>query len=282
MRFNRLTSYMGYRLSPLFAKAVYKEMRQREIRALPLKKFTELTGAPLNSCRLIAHRGLSGDNPENTAPAFEAAGRRGYYGIECDTYRSRDGVWVISHDPILDNIFNGTGRIIDRTCDELMQLRAVRGANVEKFPDLRICTLQTYVDICKKYGCLPVIEVKDARVGTMKSFYDFLVKNDLTQNAVIISFIAGNLKALHELDPSLTLWYLVNYIDRKHIRIAEACGCQGVDFSAAFNLCRPEWVRRLPKKGLSAACWTVDDRDSLCGLLAAGVEYMTTNSILPE
>jgi glycerophosphoryl diester phosphodiesterase len=36
--------------------------------------------------KYVAHRGQSMNAPENTIPAFELAGRSGFWGIECDTY----------------------------------------------------------------------------------------------------------------------------------------------------------------------------------------------------
>ena len=47
---------------------------------------------------LIAHRGFRAVAPENTLPAFEEAGKAGFTGAECDTYRTKDGVWVIDND----------------------------------------------------------------------------------------------------------------------------------------------------------------------------------------
>lgn len=40
--------------------------------------------------------------------------------------------------------------------------------------------------------------------------------NDLLKDAVIISFILDDLKELHDIDPTLNMWYLVNYLDSKH------------------------------------------------------------------
>ena len=48
--------------------------------------------------QVIAHRGLSGIETENTNAAFVAAGNRSYYGIETDIYRTADGRFVINHD----------------------------------------------------------------------------------------------------------------------------------------------------------------------------------------
>ena len=47
---------------------------------------------------MVAHRGLSGIERENTCAAFVAAGNRSYFGIECDIHRTVDGGYVIIHD----------------------------------------------------------------------------------------------------------------------------------------------------------------------------------------
>lgn len=41
--------------------------------------------------QVVAHRGLSGLETENTCAAFVAAGNRSYFGIETDVHRTADG-----------------------------------------------------------------------------------------------------------------------------------------------------------------------------------------------
>ena len=48
--------------------------------------------------RMIAHRGVSGLELENTCAAFVAAGNRSYYGIETDIHQTADGKFIIIHD----------------------------------------------------------------------------------------------------------------------------------------------------------------------------------------
>ena len=48
--------------------------------------------------KMVAHRGLSGLERENTCAAFVAAGNRSYFGIETDVHTTRDGKFVIIHD----------------------------------------------------------------------------------------------------------------------------------------------------------------------------------------
>jgi glycerophosphoryl diester phosphodiesterase len=51
--------------------------------------------------RVVAHRGLSGIEKENTASAFVAAGNRSYFGIETDIHRTADGRFIVCHDASL-------------------------------------------------------------------------------------------------------------------------------------------------------------------------------------
>ncbi len=280
---NKFTSFMCSAFKPLIGETVYKKMRQKKIEPKELKNFTSLTSAPLDSVHLVAHRGLSAAEPENTAPSFEAAGEAGgYYGFECDTHMSKDGVWMILHDPELHTIYNGEGDVKSFTSDELMKLKVVRGANAEKYDDLKMCTLQQYIDICKKYGCRPIIEIKDPRTECMQSFYDVLVKNGIVDKVTVISFIIEDLRALHAIDRSVDMWYLVDYISKKNIAEAKESGCSGMDFSSAFNACRPDWIKSVNDNGLISACWTVDNKEELDAMLKAGVKYITTNSILAK
>lgn len=282
-KLNRAEALIGYKFSPLVRKVVYKSMRKKPIAAMELKKASELTDMDLTNVKFVAHRGLSGTNPENTAPAFIAAGEQGgYYGFECDTHMTKDGVWMVVHDENLDSLFNGDGDIKDFTYDELIELKMLRGANIGKFLDVKMPTLQEYIDICKKYKARPVIEIKDPRPETMPSFYEMLVKNDIVSDAVVISFNIDDLAELHKIDESIEMWYLIDYINDKNIKAAIDAGCRGIDFAEIYNAPRPDWIKKVIDAGLTAACWTVDNKVQLEDMLSAGVTVITTNSILPE
>ena len=59
--------------------------------------------------KMVAHRGLSGLELENTAAAFVAAGNRSYYGIETDVHRTADGKFVVIHEfDCICNLFAST------------------------------------------------------------------------------------------------------------------------------------------------------------------------------
>ena len=80
---------------------------------------------------VIAHRGASGERPENTLSAFERAVEQAADMIETDLHLSRDGVVVIHHDPELERL-GLESEIRDHTASELAGLNAAPGAQVEE------------------------------------------------------------------------------------------------------------------------------------------------------
>lgn len=85
---------------------------------------------------VIAHRGSSGERPENTFPAFERAIEQSADMIETDLHLSRDGIVMIHHDPELERL-GEQGEIRDRTASELAAMNAAPGVSLaEKMPTL--------------------------------------------------------------------------------------------------------------------------------------------------
>lgn len=93
--------------------------------------------------RICAHRGFSTVAPENSMPAFGAAVALGAHEIEFDLFPTRDGDIVSCHDYTLDRISSGTGKVYQRTLEELRQLdfggkfsERFEGLGVVRFEDI--------------------------------------------------------------------------------------------------------------------------------------------------
>ncbi len=78
---------------------------------------TEFFDSPLP--RLFAHRGASGDYPENSLPAFDAAARAGVPYIELDIQMTRDSEIVVIHDEDLTRVAGKPGTVAAMTLQEL-------------------------------------------------------------------------------------------------------------------------------------------------------------------
>jgi glycerophosphoryl diester phosphodiesterase len=71
---------------------------------------------------VVAHRGASVEQPENTIEAFEAAIDAGADAVEFDVRVTADGHAVVMHDPDVSRTTGGTGLVSEMTLDEIRQL----------------------------------------------------------------------------------------------------------------------------------------------------------------
>jgi glycerophosphoryl diester phosphodiesterase len=72
----------------------------------------------------MAHRGASGQAPENTRPALRRAIEDGFEWAEVDLQRTKDGQYVLYHDGRLDGKTSGSGRVADYSLADLQKLDA--------------------------------------------------------------------------------------------------------------------------------------------------------------
>ena len=78
---------------------------------------------------MIAHRGASGQRPENTLAAYELAVAQGADMIEIDLHLTHDGGVVVTHDADLTGL-GGEGEIADATLATVRGLDAGAGERV--------------------------------------------------------------------------------------------------------------------------------------------------------
>lgn len=116
--------------------------------------------------RLLAHRGLAVEAPENTLLAFAKALAVGVTHLETDVHASADGVAMISHDPDLRRLAGRTVSVGQLTSHELrrVDLGAAQGfaslaEALDAFPDARF-----NIDIKSADAVAPTVAaIRDAR-----------------------------------------------------------------------------------------------------------------------
>lgn len=94
----------------------------------------------------VAHRGASGDYPENTLLAFRKALEIGVDEIELDLHSTKDGHLVVMHDAAVDRTTDGTGAIGDLTLVEIKALDAGKAFD-ERFRGERVPTWEEALDL---------------------------------------------------------------------------------------------------------------------------------------
>ncbi len=227
---------------------------------------------------LVAHRGYRAVAPENTAPAFEEAGKAGFWGAECDVYRTADGIWVVSHDTNTYRMMNKTASVEKKTYDELMEMTVDNGSNIENYPDLKFCSLEDYLSICKQYNMVAVIELKGEN---NTEHYDEIINlvNEYDVKTVYISFHFENLEKIRELSNS-NVYYLVQEIEDEDIELAKSLSNCGIDFNGAKEKnFESGMIQKCIDEGISLGAWTIDDIELLDKLAENGVTLITTDNI---
>lgn len=145
----------------------------------------------------IAHRGLSGSAPENTAAAFRLAGENAFWGCECDIYETardendgRSFDLAISHDPSLKRMCGIDEQVSSMTARRLSEIRITGGNGTDVYPDEKICFFSEYADICSEFEMIPVVEIKDVHMSdeAIRRAADILAQKKLLKNAMILCF----------------------------------------------------------------------------------------------
>lgn len=233
----------------------------------------------LSDIKMIAHRGLSAIAPENTVASIKAACDAGYYGVEYDVQLTSDGVWVVSHD---DNLKKMTGQNVKIAEAELIDLEKIvynNGANIEKYDGIVIPTLDEVLAVISNYDIVSVIEIKTETDDKVDELLELVEQYKLTKKVRIISFNAEPLKKVKKLNAKVPTSYLTHKVDESVIELCKNNGFDAVSFDK--SKCDESSVKMITDAGLTPQCWTVDEMKDFEKFAGYGVEYFTSNRLLP-
>lgn len=87
-------------------------------------------GSMKNTFIVIAHRGASGYEPENTLRSFKRALEMGAQAIELDVHQLATGELVVIHDDMLDRTTKVSGRLCDYTYEQLRKINVGEGEHI--------------------------------------------------------------------------------------------------------------------------------------------------------
>lgn len=110
-----------------------------------------------------AHRGFSDMYPENTIDSYEGDTLAGAGFIEADIRLTKDLELVCMHDEYLANMTNAPAeaKVYDTTFDTLRTYQINNGNGLKQLVHKQIPTFAEYLHICKKYGVVAIIDLKD-------------------------------------------------------------------------------------------------------------------------
>ena len=205
---------------------------------------------------VIAHRGASSEEKENTLPAFERAIELGADFIEFDVQASSDGGLIVFHDLRLDRLTEARGPLRARPLHELTALG--------------IPTLAE------------VLELTSGRIGVMAELkspwlyrrHDIVARTValLPADGVVVSFSRRAILETRRLRPALRTIQHVGY--GTSIRAAA-----GFAWAAGYDAARvtPRGIAKGRLLGLETTVYTVNDERRMIELRELGVSGIFTD-----
>ena len=211
---------------------------------------------------VIAHRGASQAEPENTVAAFRRAGELRADGVELDVRRTADDQLVVHHDPVLAD-----GRVIRATAS----------------PDLpgSVPSLSAALDACA--GMFVNVEIKNDPTEPDFDPSDWvahrlameLMRRGAPARWLISSFRIETIDRFRRLAPPIrTAWLVGDVTDDV---VATAVRSNHVAVHPWVERLDEEAVRRVHGAGLVLNTWTCDDPIRMRQLIAWGVDGICSN-----
>ena len=229
--------------------------------------------------RMIAHRGLSGIETENTCSAFVAAGNRTYFGIETDVHVTADGEYLIIHDDTTRRVAGDDLSVEASTYETLRSLRLKDKDGKRGRSDLRLASLREYAGICRKYEKTSVLELKNhMEPEHVDRIIDIVREEGWLENTIFISFDLENMIRVRERLPAQKAQYLVEK-GMDWDETISALRKYRLDLDIQFSLLTEERLKELHALGIEVNVWTVDRLEDARRLSDWGVDYITTNII---
>lgn len=236
---------------------------------------------------IVAHRGASGEAPENTLPAFELAWKQGADAIEADFRLTKDGHIVSVHDADTKKVSGKKLVVKDATLSELRQLD-VGSFKGEAYKGTRIPTIQEVFATVPE-GKKIFIEIKSGKEIVPQLLKDILKSGLKNEQIVIICFDAKVLLEVHEraaeIDLEFYTSWLVNFKKRKNedyakkvkqaFEVLKRAKVNGI--STSKNLVNGELIKRANELGYDHHVWTVNDAPTAIKYKDWGTKTITTD-----
>ncbi|WP_138756189.1 glycerophosphodiester phosphodiesterase [Paenibacillus sinopodophylli] len=249
---------------------------------------------------IIAHRGASGHEPENTMAAFEEAERLGSDFIEFDVQFSKDKELVVIHDDTVDRTTDHQGDVDDYTLDELERMDAPAGNGESQAEKEKIVSLEEVLDrFAGKMAML--IEIKDSKrypgieeqVAEVVNEYErrldtsgFAGQRAMTggmerknsAGIIIQSYDFESTRLMHNLLPNVPIAALIH--EDKH-PLTDATLDALVSFSAYIHypkeLLDEQIVERIHERGRKVIAWTIQNDEDMVKMKKLGVDGVITD-----
>lgn len=238
---------------------------------------------------LYAHRGASRELPENTLEAFRRALEVGADALELDVHPTRDGVFVVSHDPTGARMCNVARRLDSCTWDEVASWDAgwgyvdAAGERPHAGKGIRVARLDQVIEAFPNVALN--VDVKVAGRAELRPLLALLRAQHADERVLLTSFSWRTLRAIEKAGYAGSLG--LSRLDVMRLvfspeSLGRLCRFGGVRAqipprSGPFDLSRRALIEKCHRLGLAVDYWVVNDPEEAKRLLGAGADGIITD-----
>lgn len=210
---------------------------------------------------VIAHRGASAYEFENSLAAFRAAAKLGADGVELDVHGTKDGTLVVHHDSSA-----GSFRIAETRFGELRDHKLPNGETIPRLSDA-LSTLGTDVEV--------FVEVKDLREEHDDSLFAVLEAGPAPARYHVHSFDHRIIRRLKVKRPSLPCGVLSTSYPVEPL--AQIRNARATELWQVKDMIDKQLVEAVHAADYRVYTWTVDEPQNMREFVALGVDAICTN-----
>lgn len=232
---------------------------------------------PVLLAQVIAHRGASGDAPENTAAAISLAADQGASFIEIDVSISSDHIPFVHHDDSLERCTTGVGLLCEQTGEQLDQLDASK--QMPGFAGEPLPRLTAIIDVLDARGLGLNLEIKPRRgleAETVEAICSVIETRWPSRLPLVFSsFNRSALATAQRRLPAVARGLLVEAIPDDWSTLVGQYQCRNVHCDG--SLITHTQAQQLIHAGLGVYCYTVNESHHAQTLINLGVHGIFTD-----
>jgi glycerophosphoryl diester phosphodiesterase len=223
------------------------------------------------SVQIVAHRGASGEAPENTPGAMELAVEQGADWVEIDVQETRDGEVVVIHDSDLMKVGGVPLRVGGATLHELKQVD-VGSWHGEPFAGQRIPSLrEALLQLRGRAGVIIELKVYGGERALEERTVAIVEETGMEDSVMIMSLSGPAVRKMKSLRPAWRVGLL------SAVAVGDMTRMEADFLAVSARLARRPFIRRAQRRGKDVYAWTVNDPVSMSALMGRDVAGIITD-----
>lgn len=232
---------------------------------------------------ICAHQGDIENFPNNSIPGFKSALKLGAAMIEFDVIQCKTGELMVFHDPAIDKLTDGKGRVREMTFEELRKVKVFHRHRKPGVEPTQIATFQEVLDCIPKDGVW--LNVHTHNPETVLKCARILEKEGRLHQAFISTNLNWMKKTRKEV-PGIRFCNLSRtgkrnekWTREQHKKYAAGTVKYGCSFVQPIQYFPQEDVKYLHDNGVKISFFECNDVKKVKEILDNGVDFIFTNNL---